>query len=309
MQSPLDSAEIPSPRQLSAAISLYGRLRALMATPEFEAKHPRDEDGQFTETDGGGGGGGRITLHKLMGMEMGEARHKLSVEDEAGNAVSDPMILEIAKSKAGPQHTWNDSTTVDVTAADIEKWKDARAEEEREGRERDREREAAARAERTADGIMAAEPHQYMMPRFRSQFGALVHRLAFQKNADGLLKSNDQIAKEMIESYGDDKQILAARPKMFTRQFRADYRGKLTPDVIRAKLVHDALEDLRGDFGGQGHVLAKARATAKAEAEATRGLPPRPPKDAPMHEVAAWMRARNEALAEHGLGPLAPSAS
>ena len=49
------SAEIPSPRQLSAALSLRGRIHALIATPEFEAKHPRDEDGQFTEGSGGGG--------------------------------------------------------------------------------------------------------------------------------------------------------------------------------------------------------------------------------------------------------------
>ena len=45
---------IASPTQLSRAVSLYGRIRALRAAWD-ESKHPRGEAGRFT-TGGGGGG-------------------------------------------------------------------------------------------------------------------------------------------------------------------------------------------------------------------------------------------------------------
>ena len=51
------SLEIPTPRQYARAVDAASRLAALKATPEFESKHPRDDDGKFAEGAGGGSEG------------------------------------------------------------------------------------------------------------------------------------------------------------------------------------------------------------------------------------------------------------
>ena len=100
----LASLAIPTTRQYAAAIDAAARLaalKALKATPEFEAKHSRDEDGKFTETSGGSGAGpGRAPsriprdeyIAETRGPESGaasRASYAVQAAEEAAAGIGD----------------------------------------------------------------------------------------------------------------------------------------------------------------------------------------------------------------------------
>ena len=294
------SAEIPSPRQLSAALSLQGRLRALMATPEFEAKHPRDEDGQFTEAGGGGGGGGDeggdtvVHLDTGLGLEQESHIQKLTVSGEGGAAV-DPTIREIAINKVDRDKGWTGRKTVVVTAAELRRHKEKAARAEKEFREHEKQKAAA----RAAKGLLAEPSTDVLEVKFRNDLYDIVHRVAREK-PDGRWRNDREIIEAAVAAVGDDQTLAKTKAKMFKKRFRADFRGKLTPDAIRARLRYD-IEGIREYNGGAGPRFPSEAERMKANAELDKkqadsgpAPPPPPPPPTSLREAAARAHARNK---------------